>query len=577
MALLSVGCTVRYDIERQGNVALRLVENYDVEIQTKAESLEDASDDYLIKITNKENEVVIEGAYGDYKGLIRLPSEGYDLLAQNMVEEDALVDRGSLRLLGTSDFMVNPGDITNVKCTCTVQNARVSVEYDDSFKAMFKDVTVSVYENSNSERTLVYDVNSSHSSEESYGYFNIDNNPQIKVSVSATLHSGVVKTYSNYYEIAQGRWTKLTLASNYVGGETDLEIYVDTEVIPQEVELVVDPTMFLTISMSEQPENNSNVYAHYFIPVPLELANISYVENRNHIFSHLIYELSEDSGETWSSSNFKEVDGVKVFDGLRANTAYQFRVRYFNITSEVYEFTTEDDIQLNNGSFEALSSSKVYDAWAALGYDIITFVFEEWNTNNNVSVPSGISGNITFWTHDAVVKSVTGGVNGNYAVELSTRGFASKTPGAGEIGIIDRSDLSERIDKIIRGNLSTHVEIASRPSSVSFAYKYSSFNQDECHFTATLYDEDNNPIATAEYSSSESKGEYEIVVLDFVYTDNAAKAASLSIDVFSGKGATTSYVGQVNGGWNASPWSNDMFVGSVLTLDNVVLNYNNEY
>lgn len=580
LALLMTGCTSISDVENKGNVVMSIVEDYGVEIDTKAETLSEATGDYLVEIKDGED-VVKSGSYHQFKEPFQLASTSYTLSTQSVTEEEALSsneNRGLLRLAGSTDFVVNPGNLTTVRCTCNVKNARVSVDYDDTFKAMFKNVIVTIEENSSSSRQVIYDVNSSHSAEGSYGYFNIDSDPQINVSVSATLQSDEVKSYSKTFAIAEGQWSKITLKSNYVGGQTDLDINVDTEVISKEQMIEVDPVVILTLNMPAQ--SDLNVYAKYFIPNLLALSDVSEVDNKSYVYDHLLYELSSDNGNTWSSANFEDVNGVKVFNNLTPNTPYKFRVRYFNVTSDVYEFTTEAEIQLPNNSFEEYSQTKVYEAWVS-GTDIYTYGFgNDWKTNNNSTIPTGVSGNKTFWTHDAVVKSTTDKSSGSRAVELSTCAFSSDTPGALEIGVIYKDDVRERATIVTNAQLYIDkYSCPSRPTSVSFDYKYSVYSDKPDYFKVTveLYDASSALINRKEYNSgSVNQSSYTTQTLEFDYTSNSqVKVAYVSVNIVSGHANDKSYVRLIEGGHNASPRPDDKMVGSVLTIDNITLNYEN--
>ena len=91
---------------------------------------------------------------------------------------------------------------------------------------------------------------------------------------------------------------------------------------------------------------------------------------------------------------------------------------------------------------------------------------------------------------------------------------------------------------------------------------------------AKLYDEQGNVIAqTQEFVSGDSKTEYTEMQLDFAYSNLQKKAVSIMVFFQSGTNETMEYVQHVDGSYDANPWSLDTFVGSVLKVDNVVLNY----
>lgn len=574
---LVAGCTSRIGDELEGNVKLSLLGDYEVVAHTKASDFtEEELAAFQIEINDPDGVTVKSGSYSEFREPFQLASlADYSLYAQNQNEESALSSndgRGSLRVMGSTTFTVNPGDITHVKCTCKVVNARVSVGYDETFTTMFQEATVTVNENSDAERCFTYDINSTHTSSDTYAYFNIDSDPKVQINVSAKLQSGEDKTYTKSIDIAAGQWSKITLASNFVGGQADLDIKVDTDPVIKEQDLVMDPLEILTLTLPEQSVDN--IYARYFIPTLLRPSDVSNVQNSEEVYNSLVYEISED-GETWIQATV--VDGVTVFNGLEPGTRYGFRANCPNIiTSEIYWFTTEQAVQLPNNSFETSSSSKVYDAWMS-ETGIFTYSFSGWNTNNNTSLPSGVGGNKTFWTHDAVVKSVGNASDGAKAVELSTRAFDSETPKGIQVGTIYNSTVYDRVDKVINGRLYLDKSgCVSRPSSVSFDYKYDVYEGDNFKIKVTLFNASNVQVASAEFSSSEAKSSYEKVTLTFDYEEGAYSTKSvayISVDIVSGHATDKSKTRRLDGGYDASPNPDDIVVGSVLTIDNIILNY----
>ena len=63
----------------------------------------------------------------------------------------------------------------------------------------------------------------------------------------------------------------------------------------------------------------------------------------------------------------------------------------------------------------------------------------------------------------------------------------------------------------------------------------------------------------------------------FIYETEDVKAAYLFVMFKSGENSTVNDVQHIDGSYDANPWSLDTFVGSVLKVDNVKLNYEYEY
>ena len=138
-------------------------------------------------------------------------------------------------------------------------------------------------------------------------------------------------------------------------------------------------------------------------------------------------------------------------------------------------------------------------------------------------------------------------------------------------GAADVTASSETPDKM-------GISHASRPASLRFSYKYAPYNGDNCKVYAVLYNASGEAIAvTDEFTANSAVDNYTELVLDFKYTKTNSKAASLFImfqsGVNEGINEKWEYVKAVDGSYDANPWSLDTFVGSVLKIDNVTLNY----
>ena len=95
---------------------------------------------------------------------------------------------------------------------------------------------------------------------------------------------------------------------------------------------------------------------------------------------------------------------------------------------------------------------------------------------------------------------------------------------------------------------------------------------------AKVYNADKKEIAsTIEFNSSEQE-EYTAQTLKFEYNKEHMQSKAKYITVFfqSGYDTTISNMHRENGGYGSSPFGEDRVVGSVLKIDNVVLNYDYE-
>lgn len=586
---LHQSCTKRL-VNQNGNFLLTILENYGVMVETKAVS--EATDAYLIEISNSQG-VVKSGNYSEFKGGIELSAGAdYSVMAQSITEDKAVEGRGQLRMAGGTSFAITPNERAAVKCTCTVANARVSVGYDDSFLTMFESVDVKIYENTSTDRFFNFDKSANHTNAELYTYFNIDSDPEVVVEVSATLKGGEVKYFSKSIDIAPAQWSKVTLKSNFVGGQGDMTITVDTEVIEKSVDIEVDPSQILAITLPEQSE--AGIYAKYFIPnlITADNKDTYITSNSELVYNALIYEISGDNGVNWSQIS-EASDGTKLFTGLTPGTKYLFRARYSIVVSNVVEFTTEPAADVPNGDFAKYGQTKKADSYNN-DLDIYEYSFTNWTTNNSARF-SGMGGYATLWRYDSMVKSVVlNATTGDRGVELATRGFYTDEVNAGNVATWYRNDDKEQntiwgAEKSVylwgysdgkrvihKGELTQEgINLGnSRPNSISFDYKYSSYpvGGDKFTFKATLYN-GTEVIETVKFQGGDAGT---MTSKEIQFTANSQiKATSITVEVYSGDATEyKTHTRRTTGSYNASPRANDMIIGSVLTIDNIKLNYN---
>lgn len=562
--LLGSGCSLQNSQKNiEGNVVLRISEDNDIQLQTKAGDLSWATDSYLLKITNKKDPNFLrEGTYGQFRAPFLLPSNlDYVLQARNCEDADALLannGRGVGLFAGDTTFIVNPGETSSVSCICRMKNARVSVAYDERFREMFKDVTVSVSNSADETRVVDFDKNTNHDKVADYAYFNINGtSANITVKVSATRNDDVVKEYTHNYTIKPKYWTKINFTSNFVGGQADFLITVDETVIGENVSLTVDPTQTLKITIPQQSE--ANVFAKYFFPVLPTISNIINSDNSDAVFAALKYELISTSGtQSFTLEEMAEFEGKKVFNNLTPSTNYKFRVSYGNVFSNDFLFTTEAVESLPNNDFSQSSSVERFRLDVAQDR-VYEYFFSPWNTNNSEGF-ANTNNDGRLYVKDSPVVPVNG------AVELSTRGFLSQTTAI-------RGNYHENCDIIVIGTLSYGGALDSRPSAISFDYKYAPYNSDKMVIEAKIFDADNQVIAFAQLTSSDAVSEMTNHELAFLYYNEASKAAKITITVKSGSNSDKAFVEHIHGSYNAAGYVRDKLVGSVLTFDNVNLIY----
>lgn len=292
--------------------------------------------------------------------------------------------------------------------------------------------------------------------------------------------------------------------------------------------------------------------------------------------------------------------------GLTPGTSYILRANYCNgrYYTNTVAVSTEAAQQLVNGDMESWSS----DDWNTYGLNKIYHYYpglsssnKSWGTRNTLTM-DGVSGGTSSGTSNQVVayrwNSCTiptgDAVSGN-AAEIRTMALSTKSVAGTEVGsgflwaTKDINNFMMNNGKVYAGYLytgtadvttsyptpaATGISHSSRPVSVKFSYKYAPYNGDKCKVYAKLFDAQGNVIAqTQEFVSGDSKSEYTVMELSFAYSNLQKKAASIMVFFQSGTNETMSYVQHIDGSYDGNPWSLDTYVGSVLKVDNVVLNY----
>ena len=347
-------------------------------------------------------------------------------------------------------------------------------------------------------------------------------------------------------------------------------------------------------------------------------ANKAYVELTTNVEDASLFKFESMSSDassvlsTITSSLVSRTDNISRFEltGLTPGTSYLIRANYcngFKYTAEK-SCTTEAAQQLVNGDMESWSNDK-YTTYGQgsiyLYYPGASSSDKIWCTKNPLTMDgvsggtsSGTTNQRTAYRWNSCTIPTADAVSGNAAeirtMGLSTVGLGGTDVGSGLFwGTKAVEDAVKKNYRIYAGVLYTGtadiaagaeslkesgVSHSSRPQSLKFNYKYAPFNGDNCKIYAKLYNSNGEVIAsTEEYSSSSSVTNYKELTLNFNYSTLTSKAAALFVifqsGVNEGVNERWEYVTAVDGSYNANPWSLDTFVGSVLKVDNITLNY----
>ena len=340
----------------------------------------------------------------------------------------------------------------------------------------------------------------------------------------------------------------------------------------------------------------TNAWSKFIYVTPMTEENISYVpENmtKAEVLADIVYEASAD-GQTWTPAT---TDGDKVvITGLEPSKAYTVRARYGGVEgANPATLTTENAQELRDGNMDTWESVKVANAYglqAFYNYYLGSQNDHIWETNNaeglNGATTDAFTNMGTYWrwcagTQNTSDVSKLGQNTSSSAAEISTLGFYTDKISGVYAGTIDSDEIIpdwlgyKNRNRICLGLLYVDkTSLSSRPSSISFDYKYEPVTGDLAPVELVLYDANSNEL----WSESMNLGTQEEYMTKKVTIDRSLlegkNVSYVTIRFQSGTNRNYSLMHIVEGDYDTSPRVKDRVVGSVLKIDNVVLNYDYE-
>lgn len=297
-----------------------------------------------------------------------------------------------------------------------------------------------------------------------------------------------------------------------------------------------------------------------------------------------------------ADSDYREVaatlgDGYYRLDGLTASTAYQLRAKVGDDQCKPVAFTTEAAAQIPNGSLDA---DVTYNGTGSYWENV---VFSGWGTNNALTTSQGsayaycrISG--TIQTDDAhsgkaaLIRNVGWG-SGNTAT--GSKG-TSGTCKYNEVGLLhlgstrsarpagygsnDNMSNGSSTGPITTEDLDCGIAIESRPSVLSFWYKYSPKNSaDHGLAEVFIYATDGSLIAQGTLNLAATTT-YTQQTINFSYPAGTPKAAKIYVKFLSSN--SMDYVKRSDANYSGPGFGNlsrGTFMGAQLYIDDIELTY----
>lgn len=297
--------------------------------------------------------------------------------------------------------------------------------------------------------------------------------------------------------------------------------------------------------------------------------------------------LSTDGGASYSEYTSLTQDGGNLnLSGLEHNTVYTARIEIDGMQSRPITFTTEEKLAIPNGNLDAdVTINGSGSHWENV-------VFEGWGTNNPMTTWFDDNPAFSDYAYDKIsgTKQTDDAHNGK-AAQIRTNGWGSSNSAligvSGKCKYIDAgllhlgasrttrpSGYGDRSGYLLTDDLDCGIAFASRPSSVSFWFKYSAKNSSDHGLArAFVYDAAGNIIAQGSLELG-SAGSYTERTIPLSYNTGAAKAAKLYVSFQSTNiaDALTKNSSWLNGP-GAGNLSRGEYSGSTLFIDEVTLNY----
>lgn len=292
------------------------------------------------------------------------------------------------------------------------------------------------------------------------------------------------------------------------------------------------------------------------------------------------------------------IDGQFVtleYEGLTPNTQYQVKAVYGSTTTsqlgtDIYEFTTESALQLSDNSFENWTRKTIREemSFGSLGVFISAiygwYPCKEsdisapyWSSTNNQTIFSKIPDDITedyplnsqSYVLQPSVEQATESNSGSFAAKIMTVGWGRGIKESEIVGTeyITPGKLYLGTDN---GNIKG-VEFTSRPTRLSFAYKYEPQNNEMFRARAVVMN-GNTEIGYTELVSRTAQNDYVRTSVPFVYYDQykGLKATHIYIEFESSTSGSKSHVEKRK---DACLGAFYRFIGSTLYVDDVNLEY----
>lgn len=261
-------------------------------------------------------------------------------------------------------------------------------------------------------------------------------------------------------------------------------------------------------------------------------------------------------------------DLVAAMENHPSDAKMQIRAVYRNVIEcEPTTFDLETPAQVPNANMDAWTTSTRYDQPYYQPWD--NNIEQWWDTNNNETMPN------SYWAYPNYkcfpTTTYTNSSTSGKAAEIRSvaiNGANSEIMGIGSTRGVLYAGITDN-----DGNMTEGRDWNSRPSKVTFMYKYDS--QDDEHFGAyfELLAEDGTSIVSGNFLSENGQdvSTYTKAEIPLQYSNTQLKAATIKIRFVSVADGESVYTGKQNITIPAGNYK--IYGGSVLTIDDIQLIY----
>lgn len=299
--------------------------------------------------------------------------------------------------------------------------------------------------------------------------------------------------------------------------------------------------------------------------------------------------VSTDNGNSWTNVS-ATVSGTSArLEGLTPGTAYRVRATVSDKQATA-ALTTETALQTPNNGMETWHEKSGESNWSVF-YAGASESDAVWGTNNPMTTSQG--GNFAYCRISGTI-STTDAVSGNAAL-IRTVGWGKgnsavgTAEGTSKCKYIDAGLLhlgASRTDRVdgfgkdeVSGPISTDdlncgIAFASRPSSLSFKYKYSNKNGSDKGYAEIWVKDASGKIIARGNLNLDPATTYTEKTIALNYPAGTAKGTKLYIKFLSTN--SRDFLVKNNNNLNAPPFanlSNGTYMGSQLYIDDITLNY----